>query len=135
MKREVSVLFDSEGRAFVDVGTRGKVVMSPPEGAVIPFSLWVHTHPHDAYWSETDRNTISCYSEILEEAIVLGHDHYKRTCPTLITDSRQRLSMEGPLSSWTDEELVLYMPIKTKSRRNRRRKARGTTRRAQEALE
>tara|TARA_Y100000739_G_scaffold94892_1_gene81205 strand:- start:2217 stop:3398 length:1182 start_codon:yes stop_codon:yes gene_type:complete len=109
MKREVSVLFDSKGRIFVDVGTQGEVAMSPPIGAEIPFRLWVHTHPWDSYWSETDRNTISCYTEILEEAIVLGHDHYKRTRPTGPNDTIPRLSRTGPLSSWTEEELVPYL--------------------------
>ena len=111
MKREVSVLIDSEGKIFVDVGTQSEVTMSPPEGSKIPFRLWVHTHPRDAYWSETDRNSLSLYSGILEEAIVLGHDHFKRTRPTSIPDSRKRLSEDGPLSSWTDEELVFYHPI------------------------
>ena len=109
MKREVSVLFDSKGRIFVDVGTQGEVVMSPPIGAEIPFRLWVHTHPWDSYWSETDRNTISCYSEILEEAIVLGHDHYKRTRPADPNDPTPRLSRFGPLFSWTEEELAPYL--------------------------
>ena len=109
MKREVSVLFDSKGRIFVDVGTQGEVAMSPPIGAEIPFRLWVHTHPWDSYWSETDRNTISCYSEILEEAIVLGHDHYKRTRPADPNDTTPRLSRVGPLFSWTEEELVPYL--------------------------
>ena len=109
MKREVSGLFDSKGRIFVDVGTQGEVAMSPPIGAEIPFMLWVHTHPWDSYWSETDRNTISCYSEILEEAIVLGHDHYKRTRPADPNDTTPRLSRFGPLFSWTEEELVPYL--------------------------
>ena len=109
MKREVSVLFDSKGRIFVDVGTQGEVAMSPPIGAEIPFRLWVHTHPWDSYWSETDRNTISCYSEILEEAIVLGHDHYKRTRPADPNDTTPRLSRSGSLFSWTEEELVPYL--------------------------
>ena len=111
MKREVSVLFDSQGKIFVDIGTQGEVVMSPPYGAEIPFRLWIHTHPWDSYWSETDRDTISCYSGILEEAIVLGHDHYKRTRPTVRNDDHPRLSEHGPLSSWTEEEITPYIPI------------------------
>ena len=110
MNREISVLFDSGGKIFVDIGTQGEVAMSPPIGAEIPFRLWVHTHPWDSYWSETDRDTISCYSGILEEAIVLGHDHYKRTRPTVPNDDHPRLSKYGPLSSWTEEELSPYLP-------------------------
>ena len=51
LQREVSVLFDNEENIWVDIGTRGEVRMSPPTGAKIPFKMWIHTHPHDAYWS------------------------------------------------------------------------------------
>ncbi|GIT41389.1 MAG: hypothetical protein Ct9H300mP10_03990 [Methanobacteriota archaeon] len=53
--------------------------MSPPIGAKVPFKLWLHTHPQDAYWSSTDRDTIASYTSLLERAVVLGHDHYKQT--------------------------------------------------------
>ena len=111
MKREVSILFDSKGNIFVDVGTQGEVAMSPPIGAEIPFRLWVHTHPWESYWSETDRSTLSCYSDILEEALVLGHDHYKRSSHTVPKDLRPRLSKHWPLSAWTEEELVPYLSV------------------------
>ena len=77
LSREVSVLFDRDGRIWVDIGTAGQVRLSPPVGATIPFSLWIHTHPWDAYWSSTDLATLASYSRILEAALVLGHDHMK----------------------------------------------------------
>ncbi len=77
--REVSVLFDSEDKVWVDVGTSGQVRLAPPEGAIIPFKLWIHTHPWDAYWSSTDLDSLLLFSGILNEAIVLGNDHFKRT--------------------------------------------------------
>ena len=111
MKREISILFDSKGNTFVDVGTRGEVIMSPPIGAEIPFRMWVHTHPLDAYWSDTDLHTLSCFSDILDEAIVLGHDHLKRASRIKLGDSRKAISENGPLSSWTDEETTQYPSI------------------------
>ena len=45
--QEVSVLFDADGRIWVDIGTVGHVSLEPPLGATIPFRLWVHTHPWD----------------------------------------------------------------------------------------
>ena len=53
--REVSVLFDSEMRIWVDVGTAeaGRVELEAPIGSTIPFRMWIHTHPKNAYWSET----------------------------------------------------------------------------------
>ena len=107
MGKEVSVLLDSENRVWVDIGTRGRVVLTPPIGSTIPYRLWIHTHPHDAYWSATDLNTIASHSFILESAIVLGFDHMK---VARRKDSQQSrgLEDEGPLSMWTDEPLVYY---------------------------
>ena len=79
MDREISALIDSDGRVYVDIGSRGEVRLAPPTGASIPFRTWIHTHPMDAYWSDTDRETLAICSGILDEAVVLGHDHYIRT--------------------------------------------------------
>ena len=54
MSREVSVLFDADGRIWVDIGTAGHVSLEPPLGATIPFS-YGSTHPWDPYWSQTDK--------------------------------------------------------------------------------
>ena len=80
--------------------------MSPPDGAKVPFELWIHSHPRDAYWSSTDRDTIGCYTGLLQRAVVLGHDHYKETRHTESPEAS--LEPEGPLSSWTSEPTVLY---------------------------
>ena len=104
--REVSVLIDAEYKIYIDIGTSGEVKMAPPEDAKVPFKLWIHSHPRDAYWSPTDRDTIACYTGLLEKAAVLGHDHYKMTCHTKSPISS--LEPEGPLSSWTSEPTVLY---------------------------
>ncbi len=106
MSKEVSILFDRTGRSWVDIGTSGQVRLSPPKGARIPFRLWIHTHPWDAYWSSTDLQTLASSSTILNEALVLGHDHFKRT----IKEGRgtDPLSSQGPLSAWTSEPCQTY---------------------------
>ena len=107
MSREVSVLFDADGRIWVDVGTAGQVRLAPPKGAKIPFRTWVHTHPWDAYWSATDLSTLAAYSRILESALVLGHDHMKRA--RILCDSNtEALAVEGPLSNWSSEPCLPY---------------------------
>ena len=106
LNREVSVLFDSEDRIWVDVGTAGQVRLKPPVGATIPFRLWVHTHPWLAYWSSTDLATLASYSRILEEALVLGHDHLKRTGKA--DGDSGRLGPSPPLSAWTSEPVTTY---------------------------
>ena len=121
LSREVSVLVDAEDKFYVDIGTSGEVKMSPPMGAKVPFLLWIHSHPLDAYWSSTDRDTIACYTSLLERAVVLGHDHYKQT---VFSDSPESsLEVDGPLSSWTSEPTVLYedKPVDESSRRRRGR--------------
>jgi len=107
LKREVSILFDNEGNIWVDIGTRGEVRMSPPLGAKIPFKMWIHTHPYDAYWSITDLNTLACFSSIMENAMVIGHDHYKLT-RKMKSDEQKSLAREGPLRLWTDERIKKY---------------------------
>jgi hypothetical protein len=105
--REVSILYDQELTIWVDIGTSGRVELSPPIGSLTPYKLWIHTHPRDAYWSSTDKDTIAIYSEILDEAIVLGHDHFKRT---IKSDDQHFDFLEdfGPLSRWTDEIICYY---------------------------
>ena len=105
--REVSILYDQELTMWVDIGTSGRVELSPPIGSLTPYKLWIHTHPRDAYWSSTDKDTIAIYSEILDEAIVLGHDHFKRT---IKSDDQHFDFLEdfGPLSRWTDEIICEY---------------------------
>ena len=126
--REVSVLIDAEGKYYIDIGTSGEVKMSPPIGAKVPFKLWLHTHPQDAYWSSTDRDTIASYTSLLERAVVLGHDHYKQT---VFSDSPEAaLEGDGPLSSWTSEPTVLYKdkPGRKNGRRRRSRSRRNSRR-------
>ena len=105
--REVSVLFDSEDKVWVDVGTSGQVRLAPPEGAIIPFKLWIHTHPWDAYWSSTDLDSLMQFSGILNEAIVLGNDHFKRTIHCQ-NKAPTPLESGSALENWTDEELTYY---------------------------
>ena len=107
LRREVSVLFDSEDKVWVDVGTSGQVRLAPPERAIIPFKLWIHTHPWDAYWSSTDLNSLMQFSGILNEAIVLGNDHFKRTIHSQ-EKAPTPLEFGSALENWTDEELTYY---------------------------
>ena len=105
MSREVSVLFDADGRIWVDIGTTGHVSLEPPLGATIPFRLWVHTHPWDPYWSQTDKDTLAAYSTILESALVLGHDRMKWSRNG---SEMQTIEPSGPLSTWSSEPCVHY---------------------------
>jgi len=112
MSKEVSVLVDAVGSVWVDIGTKSSVRLAPAQGSVIPFRLWLHTHPHDAYASQTDRGTLAGCSMILQEAIVLGHDHMVRLQRKPAGIGRS-LEDYGPLSTWTsDEEIVLYSNLK-----------------------
>ncbi len=111
---EVSVLIDADDKIYVDIGTSGKVTAAPPVGAKVPFKLWIHTHPMDAYWSRTDRDTLACFTGLLHKAVVLGHDHYKQTVFSQSTDSEFPLSAlgdVGPLSSWTSEQTLKYSKL------------------------
>ncbi|MAU85856.1 MAG: hypothetical protein CMA21_04575 [Euryarchaeota archaeon] len=108
MKKEVSVLIDRDGNTWVDIGSSGEVRLAPAFGSIAPYQLWLHTHPYSAYASSTDRETLASCSMILEQAIVLGHDHMvwlKRD----YSGNRRMLEPEGPLSTWTtDEEIITY---------------------------
>jgi len=111
MSKEVSVLIDREDCTWVDIGTRGQVRLAPAVGSMAPYKLWLHTHPWTAYASSTDRETLANCSMILEQAIVLGHDHMvwlRRD----YSGNEEVLESEGPLSTWTsDKEIVTYSSI------------------------
>ncbi len=107
---EVSLLFDADDGVWVDIGTPGSVRLDPPSGARLPFRLWVHSHPREAYWSATDRRTLAIASSVLTEALVLGHDHLKRS-RSGADAPYPRLDSEGPLSEWSDEAIEPYMEV------------------------
>ena len=107
---EVSLLIDGEGSCYVDWGTVSRVGLNPPEGGVIPFRVWIHTHPAgNAYWSVTDLQTLAIASaaRIMDSAIVLGHGEMKSAA---WSEGRpaEALGTEGPLSNWTSEDVVCY---------------------------
>ena len=105
--REVSILVDANDNYWVDWGTIGRVKLSPPTGSVLPFKLWVHTHPgFAAYWSTTDTNSLSLGTTILETAMVLGEPGPKFTSNSTFNNQLKApfISAEGPLSNWTSEE-------------------------------
>ena len=105
LSREVSVLFDRDGRIWVDIGTAGQVRLNPPVGVSIPFSLWIHTHP----WVVLEPNGSlypRLYSRILDSQLVLGHDHMKSTRKA--EEDCERLGPRAPLSVWTSEEVKTY---------------------------
>ena len=108
VSREVSILVDSKDNYFVDWGTIGSVELSPPVGAVLPFKLWVHTHPSNtAYWSITDRNTLEMAKGILEKALVLGDNGLLST--TLQPTTSSTVDIENPNPQWTEEEVIGWL--------------------------
>ena len=120
LKREVSILFDSQGLIWVDIGTIGMVHVSPPIGSELPLRLWVHTHPWSAYWSDTDRIALAGFAGALDEALVLGHDHLVRSIgrdPETQPFGRQ-LSFDGPLMHWTDEDPMSYRTFREEMHRH-----------------
>ena len=89
---------------LVDVGTPGMVRPKPPM-APLPSgcgSTLTRTMPT----GPTDLDTLAIYSTILQEALVLGHDHLKRTVTN--DGSGPSLGEKGPLQSWTSEDTVNY---------------------------
>ena len=105
VSREVSILVDSKDNYFVDWGTIGSVELSPPIGAVLPFKLWVHTHPSNtAYWSITDRNTLDIAKGILDKALVLGENGLLST--TLQPTTSCTVDIVNPNPQWTEEEVM-----------------------------
>ena len=108
VSREVSILVDSKDNYFVDWGTIGSVKLSPPVGAVLPFKLWVHTHPSNtAYWSITDRNTLEIAKGILEKALVLGENGLLSTTLQPISSSTD--DTVNPNLQWTEEEVMGWL--------------------------
>ena len=108
VSREVSILVDSKDNYFVDWGTIGSVELSPPVGAVLPFKLWVHTHPSNtAYWSITDRNTLEIAKGILDKALVLGENGLLST--TLQPTTSCTFDNENPNPQWTEEEVMGWL--------------------------
>ena len=108
VSREVSILVDSKDNYFVDWGTIGSVELSPPVGAVLPFKLWVHTHPSNtAYWSITDRNSLEIAKGILERALVLGEDGILST--TLQPTTSSTGANEGSNPQWTEEQVMDWL--------------------------
>ena len=108
VSREVSILVDSKDNYFVDWGTIGRVELSPPVGAVLPFKLWVHTHPSNtAYWSITDRNTLEIAKGILDKAIVLGENGLLSTTLQPISSSTD--DTVNPNLQWTEEEVMDWL--------------------------
>jgi len=108
VSREVSILVDSKENYFVDWGTIGSVELSPPVGAVLPFKLWVHTHPSNtAYWSITDRNTLEIAKGILNKALVLGENGLLST--TLQPTTSCTVDNENPNPQWTEEEVMGWL--------------------------
>ncbi len=108
VSREVSILVDSKNNHFVDWGTIGSVELSPPIGAVLPFKLWVHTHPSNtAYWSITDQNTLEIAKGILDKALVLGEDGILSTILQPIGSSTD--DTVNPNLQWTEEEVIGWL--------------------------
>ena len=90
------------------MGTIGSVELSPPVGAVLPFKLWVHTHPSNtAYWSITDRNTLEIAKGILDKALVLGENGLLST--TLQPTTSSTVDIENPNPQWTEEEVMGWL--------------------------
>ena len=108
VSREVSILVDSKDNYFVDWGTIGSVELSPPVGAVLPFKLWVHTHPSNtAYWSITDRNTLEIAKGILDKALVLGENGLLSTILQPISSCTD--DTVNPNLRWTEEEVMDWL--------------------------
>ena len=105
--REVSILVDANDNYWVDWGTIGRVKLSPPTGSVLPFKLWVHTHPSNtAYWSITDRNSLNMAKGILEEALVLGENGLLSTTLQPITSTT--VDNINSNLQWTEEEVTSW---------------------------
>ncbi len=107
---EVSVIEDAKGLFYVDIGSAGEVLPARPLGATVPFRRWVHTHPMDAYWSSTDLDSLSAFSPLITEALVLGMDQYKRST-TIVDECTPRLGSRPPLSNWSSEPTRMYPAV------------------------
>ena len=103
IRREVSILIDTEDTIWIDVGDQSQVSLSPPYGSKLPFKLWVHTHPNMlAYWSATDQESLKMATNILDRAYVLGGDGL------LFTQSNMAPDRECiPGLAWSKKQLLL----------------------------
>ena len=107
LMREISILIDAEDTIYVDYGGPGEVVLSPPIGSKVPFKLWVHTHPNfQAYWSQTDRNSLMIATGILEVAFVLGRNGILATS---VNQDKSITNLTG--LDWTKEEVKSWEKI------------------------
>jgi hypothetical protein len=85
--QEISILVDAQERIFVDWGSISRVELTPPLGSVVPFKLWLHTHPsNQAYWSLTDQESLFLAEGILQHAIVLGQNGLLSTTNSNLVD-------------------------------------------------
>ncbi len=103
--QEISILVDAQERIFVDWGSISRVELTPPLGSVVPFKLWLHTHPRNqAFWSETDQYSLFIAERILEQAIVLGMDGILTTSNTNLLE----LKPSTDQSCWTSEQVASW---------------------------
>ncbi len=103
--QEISILVDAQERIFVDWGSISRVELTPPLGSVVPFKLWLHTHPRNqAFWSETDQYSLFIAERILEQAIVLGMDGILSTSNTNLLELKPSFDQ----SCWTLEQVIAW---------------------------
>ncbi len=103
--QEISILVDAQERIFVDWGSISRVELTPPLGSVVPFKLWLHTHPRNqAFWSETDQYSLFIAERILEQAIVLGMDGILSTSNTNLLELKPSINQ----SCWTLEQVAAW---------------------------
>ena len=103
--QEISILVDAQERIFVDWGSISRVELTPPFGSVVPFKLWLHTHPRNqAFWSETDQYSLFIAERILEQAIVLGMDGILSTSNTNLLELKPSIDQ----SCWTLEQVTAW---------------------------
>ena len=103
--QEISILVDAKERIFVDWGSISRVELTPPLGSVLPFKLWLHTHPRNqAFWSETDQYSLFIAERILEQAIVLGMDGILSTLNTNLLELKPSIDQ----SCWTLEQVTAW---------------------------
>ena len=103
--QEISILVDAQERIFVDWGSISRVELTPPIGSVVPFKLWLHTHPRNqAFWSETDQYSLFIAERVLEQAIVLGMDGILSTSNTNLLELKPSIDQ----SCWTLEQVTAW---------------------------
>ena len=103
--QEISILVDAEEQIFVDWGSISRVNLTPPIGSVLPFKLWLHTHPRNqAFWSITDQNSLFVAERILEHAIVLGMDGILTSSNTNLLELKPSIDQ----SCWTSEQVIAW---------------------------